>query len=145
MRKLESIFSGLIAVLCLGYLFFVWQMDDFGSVTEPGAVLGGLGLFVSLKVLYSALRTTEPKNSEQMPQDGLKRFGAYIVTSLLFIPVFETLGAYIAIFVLVLVLCRILGARGWLQPFVLAAASALIAYGLFYVALEVPLPRGVFF
>ena len=49
MRKLESIFSGLIAVLCLGYLFFVWQMDDFGSVTEPGAaffpaVLGGLGL-----------------------------------------------------------------------------------------------------
>ena len=80
-----------------------------------------------------------------MPQDGLKRFGAYIVTSLLFIPVFETLGAYIAIFVLVLVLCRILGARGWLQPFVLAAASALIAYGLFYVALEVPLPRGVFF
>lgn len=150
MRKLESIFSGLIAVLCLGYLFFVWQMDDFGSVTEPGAaffpaVLGGLGLFVSLKVLYSALRTAEPKNSEQMPQDGLKRFGAYIVTSLLFIPVFETLGAYIAIFVLVLVLCRILGARGWLQPFVLAAASALIAYGLFYVALEVPLPRGVFF
>ena len=35
MRKAESIFSMVIAILCLIYLFFIWQMDDFGAVTEP--------------------------------------------------------------------------------------------------------------
>ena len=150
MKKAEGIFSALIALLCLGYLYFVQQMDDFGSVTEPGAaffpgVLGALGLVVSLKVLYSALRTETASKKGAIPRDGLLRFFAYVVVSLIFIPVFETLGAYIAIFALVLILSKILGSKGWLQPFSLAAASAVIAYGLFYIALEVPLPRGIFF
>lgn len=150
MKKAESIFSASIALLCLGYLYFVWQMDDFGSVTEPGAaffpgVLGALGLVVSLKGLYSAMKAETAGKTGTIPRDGLMRFWAYVVVSLIFIPVFETLGAYIAIFALVLALNKILGSKGWLQPFTLAAASAVIAYGLFYVALEVPLPRGIFF
>ena len=149
MRKAESIFSLLVALLCLGYLFFIWQMDDFGTLNEPGAaffpgVLGAIGLLVSLRVWMTSLQKTAENKSGKIPRDGLKRFWGYVVASLIFIPVFETLGAYVAIFALVLVLAKILGSKGWLQPLGLAAATSVIAYLLFFIVLEVPLPRGIF-
>ena len=149
MKKAESIFSLCIALLCLGYLFFVWKMDEVGSVNEPGAaffpaVLGVLGLVVSLKILLTSMSGTATGKVINIPKPGLVRFWAYLAASLLFIPLFENLGANIAIFVLVLVLTKILGAKGWLRPVALASASSVVAYLLFVVMLEVPLPRGLF-
>lgn len=149
MRKTESVFSIVIAILCLGYLFFIWQMDDFGSVTEPGAaffpgVLGIVGLIVSLRVWMTSIKAKADSKKESVSKEGLKRFWSYVAASLIFIPVFETLGAYVAIFALVLVLSKILGGKGWVQPVGLAAASSIIAYLLFFIVLEVPLPRGIF-
>lgn len=149
MRKAESIFSMVIAILCLVYLFFIWQMDDFGAVTEPGAaffpaVLGVVGLVVSLSVWMTSRKEKKDSQKGSVSKEGLKRFWSYVVASLIFIPVFETLGAYVAIFALVLVLSKILGGKGWVQPVGLAAVSAIIAYLLFFIVLEVPLPRGIF-
>ena len=149
MRKAESIFSLLIAVLCLGYLFFVHQMDDYGEITEPGAaffpaVLGLLGLGVSLKIWISSMLKKEASKNAKIPREGQMRLFSYLVACLVFVPVFETLGAYVAIFALVLVLTKILGEKGWLRPLILAAASSVIAYLLFFIALDVPLPRGIF-
>ena len=64
MQKAERIFSFVIALLCLGYLFFVWKMDELGSVNEPGAaffpaVLGMLGLATSLKLLLTSMLVSE--------------------------------------------------------------------------------------
>lgn len=149
MRRAESVFSLAVAVLCLGYLFFVWQMDDFGTVTEPGAafvpgVIGVLVLAISVKILVTSVVKTEGGKAEKIPRDGLLRFLGYVVASVIFIPVFEILGAYIAIFALVLALTKILGSKGWLQPVGLAVASSVIAYVLFFTILDVPLPRGIF-
>lgn len=149
MKKAESIFSLCIALLCLGYLFFVWKMDELGSVNEPGAaffpaVLGMLGLVVSLKIMLTSMAGTEAGQAINIPRPGLLRFLTYLAAGLLFIPLFENLGANIAIFALVLVLTKVLGAKGWLKPVVLASASSVVAYLLFVVMLEVPLPRGLF-
>lgn len=150
MRRAESVFSLTVAVLCLAYLFFVRQMDEFGTVTEPGAafvpgVLGVVGFAVSMKLFFTSLRSPEKANKgEKIPRDGLLRFLGYIAASLIFIPMFEILGASVAIFVLVLVLTKILGSRGWVQPVGLAIASSVIAYVLFFTLLDVPLPRGIF-
>lgn len=149
MRRAESIFSLVLAVLCLGYLYFVWQMDDFGTVTEPRAafvpgVIGVLMLAIAIKIFISSLAKTGGGKAEKIPKDGLLRFIGYFAASLVFIPVFEMLGAYVAIFALVLVLTKILGSKGWVQPIGLAVASSVIAYVLFFVLLDVPLPRGIF-
>ncbi len=149
MRRAESIFSLAMAVVCLGYLHFVRDMEDFGSVTEPGAafvpgVIGVLVLAISLYIFIGSLRSKEGAKAAKIPRDGLLRMLGYLVACLIFIPVFEMLGAYVAIFALVLVLTKILGAKGWVQPLGLAAASAVIAYVLFFTLLDVPLPRGIF-
>lgn len=149
MRKAESIFSFVIALLCLGYLFFVWKMDELGSVNEPGAaffpaVLGMLGLATSLKLLLTSMLAPADGKAVNIPKPGLLRFLIYLAASLLFIPFFENLGANIAIFMLVLVLTKVLGAKGWVRPVALASASSAVAYLLFVVMLEVPLPRGLF-
>ena len=124
-------------------------MDEFGSVNEPGAaffptVLGMLGLATSLKLLLTSLSAPMTDKAVDIPKPGLLRFLTYLAASLLFIPIFEHLGANIAIFVLVLVLTKVLGAKGWLRPVALASASSVVAYLLFVVMLEVPLPRGLF-
>jgi putative tricarboxylic transport membrane protein len=149
MRRAESVFALAVAVLCLGYLYFVWQMEDFGSVTEPGAafvpgVIGVLVLAISVKILITSLLRADGGKAEKIPKAGLLRFIGYVVASLVFIPVFEILGAYIAIFALVLILTKILGSKGWIEPLGLAVASSVIAYVLFFTLLDVPLPRGIF-
>jgi hypothetical protein len=53
-----------------------------------------------------------------------------------------TIGFLTASFALVLVSSRLLGARGWLRPAVLAAGVTAAAYLIFVVWLAVPLPRG---
>lgn len=149
MRKAESVFALAITLVCALYLFFVWQMDDFGTVNEPGAAfipaaMGLVGLGLALGILVSSLRTGTDGKAEKIPRAGLLRFLAYVVASLVFIPLFENLGAIVAIFALVLVLTKVLGAQGWVRPVVLATSSSAIAYLLFYLVLEVPLPRGIF-
>ncbi len=149
MRRGESIFSLAVAVVCLGYLYFVREMEEFGSVTEPGAafvpaVIGVLVLVIAVRIFIASLRSGEGAKVERIPRDGLRRFLGYLAVCAVFIPVFEILGAYAAIFALVLALTKILGARGWAQPLGLAAASAVIAYVLFFTILDVPLPRGIF-
>ncbi|MHC1760783.1 MAG: hypothetical protein AB9917_15020 [Negativicutes bacterium] len=75
MRKAESGFSIVIAILCLVYLFFIWQMDDFGAVTEPGAaffpaVLGVVGLVVSLSVWMTSVKEKEIPKKNRSPKRG---------------------------------------------------------------------------
>lgn len=148
MFKAERTFTLTIAILCLGYMFFAWKMDDFGGITEPGAaffpiVLGLFGFVVSIKLFINTLHNKTEDKSASMPQEGTRRFGLCVVSSLLFIPLFEYLGAIIAIFALILAQTKILGAKGWVRPFILASVSSVVAYLLFYIVLEVPLPRGI--
>lgn len=148
MRRAESVFALLVALLCAVYLFFSWKIK-FGSMTEPEAgfmpvVLGVAGLIVSLALLAGSLQETVSKQAAEISREGKMRFIGCVAVCIIFIPVFEILGTIIAIFALALALTKILGSKGWLRPVLLATASSVIAYALFCIALDVPLPQGIF-
>jgi ATP/ADP translocase len=60
-----------------------------------------------------------------------------------FIPLFQFLGSILSIFFVVFLINKILGAKGWLQPLLLASICAVVTYVVFVLALDVPLPRGI--
>jgi hypothetical protein len=107
-------------------------------------LVGAMGLGTGLILFINSLRDTTTQSAEPISLDGKWRFTGCLLSSVIFIPVFEYAGASVAIFLLVLALTKILGAKGWLQPIILAAMSSVIAYVLFFTILDVPLPRGIF-
>jgi hypothetical protein len=61
-----------------------------------------------------------------------------------FIPLFKILGSILSIFLIVFLLNKILGAKGWLQPLLLGLVFAGATWAVFVMALDVPLPMGIF-
>jgi hypothetical protein len=55
----------------------------------------------------------------------------------------STVGTYVGIFVLVLVLSKLSGLGGWAKPVALAGCCTAVAYVLFGLILGVPLPLGI--
>ena len=148
MRTGESIFALFMVLLCAAYLFFS-QKIDIGTMNEPGAgfmpvVIGVTGLLISSIILIISLKEQVVKKAETISAVGMKRFIGCVAASILFIPVFKVLGTLIAVFALVLAMTKILGGQGWGRPIFLAATSSVIAYVLFIMILDVPLPLGIF-
>ena len=148
MRKTESVFSLLITLFCVGYLYFVWQMD-VGTLIDPGpgfmpAVVGIMALTSSFLIFLGSLKTkAAAKPPEETSKEGLWRLGVTAGTIVVFIPLFKALGAMASIFILVFLVNKILGAKGWLQPLLLASVCSIVTYLVFVLALNVPLPRGI--
>jgi hypothetical protein len=149
MRKAESVFSLLLTLLSIGYLYFVWKMD-VGNLMEPGpgfmpAVVGGMALTTSVLIFLGSLkRPAEAKPpSGEASTDGKRRFAATVAAIAVFIPLFQFLGSILSIFFVVFLINKILGAKGWLQPLLLASICAVVTYVVFVLALDVPLPRGI--
>lgn len=148
MRTGESIFALFMVLLCAAYLFFS-QKIDIGTMNEPEAgfmpvVIGVIGLLISSIILISNLKGQVVKKTEAISAVGMKRFIGCVIASILFIPVFNVLGTVVAVFALVLAMTKILGGQGWVRPIFLAAASSAIAYVVFIMILDVPLPLGIF-
>lgn len=148
MLKADTVFAFVIALLCGVYLLLSWQMG-VGSIEAPEAGLipvlfGAMGLISSLLIVATSFGSKKSTNNEKIPKQGLLRLIGCLVASVLFIPAFEFLGTIISIFILVLALTKIFGDDGWLRPIVLAAASTIAAYFLFFHLLDVPLPQGIF-
>lgn len=146
MARLESVFSFLMAAFCAVYLFLAWGIER-GTVSNPGAgfitvVLGVVGLATALLVFYKSLGISGRQQTE-LNKAGLTRFVKCLGAFVLFIPLFKYLGTIIAVFVLVFALTKILGSAGWRKPVALAAVSSIIAYVVFVILLEVPLPAGI--
>ncbi len=157
MTKKQNIFVGFIALVCAVYLYLALQMN-MGTVQGPGpgfvpAVIGFLGLLISLvslglnfwKSRKGKTQTSEEADDQKIDWNGLKRFGGYLLTLILFILMFQYLGTLIAIFGLVLSLTKISGSKGWVKPLLLAFLTSVCCYVVFNVLLSVPLPRGMIF
>jgi hypothetical protein len=148
MRKAEIVFSLAMTILCVGYLYFVRQMD-VGTVLEPGpgfmpAVVGIMALGTSFLIFLGSLkRPAGEKPLKEAPNEGKWRLAVLVAAIAAFIPLFNILGSIVSIFVIVFLLNRILGAKGWLQPLVLALICAAATWGVFVLALDVPLPKGI--
>lgn len=147
MARAESLFSFLFAVFCAIYLFLASNIDQ-GSMSNPGAgfmpaVLGTVGLGVSLLVFFSSLKRGKETKQAAMDTVGMKRFFSCLVSFIVFIPAFQYLGTEVSIFGLVLSVTKILGAPGWRSPLLLAVISTVTAYVVFVIILGVPLPEGI--
>ncbi|MEN6440074.1 MAG: tripartite tricarboxylate transporter TctB family protein [Syntrophobacter sp.] len=148
MPKAERLFQLILLLLCMVYLYASLN-TALGTIDEPGSgfvpsLLGGAGMAVALFNLINSLRKTTEGKEEGWSRDGMLRMGACVVITILFIAIFEVLGAIVSIFAAVFLMTKLLGAKGWLRPLLLATASALLSYFVFFSILEVPLPRGIF-
>ena len=148
-KKIEAAFALCIGTLAALYLFLSRNIDP-GSMLEPGPgfiprVLGVAALLIALVVAWQAVRTPGRHHEDVPTGAGLGRLAGFIVAIGVFIPLFECAGTGSAIFLLVLVLAKLLGSRGWVQPMLLAAITAAISYVLFLLLLDVPLPKGILF
>lgn len=148
MRNPETIFASVMSVLCVLYLYFSWKID-FGSMAEPSAgfmpiLLGFMGLTTCLILLVNSCRAEPVNKDSTIPREGARRFVGCIISSIFFIPIFQMAGAIIGVFSIVLALTKILGSQGWQKPIILAIISSATAFILFYMILDVPLPRGIF-
>jgi hypothetical protein len=147
MRRLKRSFLLFLFLGSLFYLYSAFQMD-VGTSTEPGTgfipvILGVMSLMVSLLLLISTLKEAEGELFENnSSQDKLRLLG-YIIVAILFVPIFEILGTIVAIFLVILSLNKISGAKGWVKPIALALISAIVVFVVFYKGLEVPLPQGI--
>ena len=148
MRKAESVFSLAMTLFCVVYLYFVWQMD-VGTLLDPGpgfmpAVVGIMALASSSLIFLGSLKTKKAAEpAGETSKAGLWRLGATAGAIVVFIPLFKGLGAMASIFILVFLVNKILGAKGWLQPLLLASVCSIVTYLVFVLALNVPLPRGI--
>lgn len=147
MRRLKRAFLLVLSLGSLFYLYAAFQMD-VGNITEPGtgfipAILGVVSLFASLFLLINTYKEADEKLFENNSRQDKLRLLGYIIVAILFVPIFEFLGTIVAIFLVILSLNKISGAKGWLSPVMLALVSALIVFFVFYKGLEVPLPQGI--
>jgi len=149
MRKAESVFSLVMTLLCGVYLYFVRRMD-VGTFVEPGpgfmpAVVGIMAISASALIFLGSLKGKEgAKPKEEAAGEGKWRFAALVAAIVAFIPLFKILGSILSIFLIVFLLNKILGAKGWLQPLLLGLVFAGATWAVFVMALDVPLPMGIF-
>jgi putative tricarboxylic transport membrane protein len=142
-----NVFTGSLVLVSLTYLLLAFRME-VGSITNPGSgfvpLLSGItALFASLILSIRRLRSNDEK-TESITKDGLRRFLGYLITVILFIPLFRILGTVISIFGMVLALTKISGSKGWFLPIIMAVSCSALTYVIFNLILTVPLPKGIF-
>jgi polyferredoxin len=149
MLEFKNIFTGILALICALYTVFSARMK-FGTITQPGpgfvpVFIGVAGLMLSLFVLISGLRKSNGKKSKDIDKKEKIRLVAFIIISVIFIPLSQYLGSILAIFILVLTLTKLFDSQGWVRPILFAAICSATVYVVFDTLLGVFLPQGIFF
>lgn len=111
-------------LLCLFYLYHALNLP-FGTLAETGPgffpiLLGVSGLLIAgLLLVSTAIQTRQlpvgPRllHGHSIDLAGNRDLLTYLATMVVFVAVFEFLGGIIALFLLVVVLSKICGFRGW--------------------------------
>jgi hypothetical protein len=147
MRKSDLI-CGLFW-LSLGMLITFWSMDyAVGSIVSPGPgflplVLGILLMLLSIILLKEFIKDGLIKNTgpASLPADW-KKIGYTISILLAATFLFETLGYFITIFLLMLLLMLVAELKSWKKILLIAVFSTFGVHLVFVVLLEQPLPVG---
>ncbi len=137
----------MITLFGLGYLLLSLQYD-IGTIRRPGPgalpVLLGTGLLiVGAALITQSLRPARGKE-EGVKERKMFRPALLVVAAIIgYVLLWPVLGTVFDTALLFLVLCRVMGAKGWAVPITL---SILFAVGLFWsfgTLLDVPFPEGV--
>ena len=150
MARRDALSAAGLAVLAVVYLganrqYALDTLATPGPGVFPLAVgLLALGLAVSQAVV--AMRAGPGAGPvDRAPRDGPARshVPALVAVLVAFAIAVGVVGFLTTSFVLVLVASRLLGARDWLRPAILAAGVTAAAYVIFVAWLGVPLPKGL--
>ena len=110
-----------------------------------GACLGILGF---VQFFYITLKKSMVKRAfaekEMVIRESRVRLGLNFLILFAYILLFRPLGFLLSTFVFFSILFIIPQPKKWLILLLLSASSVAVCYFVFYVWLEVPLPRGIF-
>ena len=147
MARRDLVSAAGLAVLAIAYLVANrrYALDTLaapGPGVFPLAVgLSMLGLAVAQAI--AAMRTRTATAPPARADGGPGGRVLLLVGVLVGYPIAAgAIGFLTASFALVLVSSRLLGARDWLRPAILAAGVTAAAYVIFVIWLSVPLPKG---
>ncbi len=135
-----------LAVLAIVYLV-ANRRYALDTLAAPGPGVFPLAVGVALLglVVCQAVGAIRSRGPVEPAAYGDKHGRVLVLVALLigYGVALHVVGFQVASFALVLLASRVLGARDWLRPGVLAAGVALAVHVIFVLWLGVPLPRGV--
>lgn len=139
---------------CLFYLYNSLQIP-VGRLSYPGPgffpiILGVVGAIISMVLVVNSFSKQKKVGKNQKnASKGEEMEGSFgrilgcIIGLGFFAVTFEAIGSLAGIFIIVLVLSKICGLRGWLSPLLLGLGSSLFIYVVFALWFKIPLPAGL--
>ena len=150
MTKRDDLVGGLFW-LCIGLLLGAWAKEyEIGSLTQPGpgllpSILAALLVVLSAILLGRAWRRRVPGEADSTgsPGAGWKRI-CYVVAVLFAATlVFEPLGYFLTIFLLIALLMLGTGPQDWKQGLLAGLCTAVGVHFVFVRLLAQPFPLGI--
>ena len=147
MRSNIAVAAVLLALA--GYIFLAAGTLPFGTMRVPQTAFFPKTLAVLLGIMSVILlaRTLVGREvvsgGEKIETQGWIRIAATLMTLAGFALALERLGFLLTTFLLMISLLRAIEAQKWRKVVVVALATALISYAIFYWLLGVPLPAGL--
>jgi len=143
--------SAIILTL-LGLAYFLLSLQyEFGTLKRPGPgtlpALLGLGLIIVGLALWVNSFRDRKKAGPGSSRAGQTIRPAVLVSVALvgYALLWPLLGTVLNTLLLFLVLCKLMGGKGWVTPVVASLVSAVGLFWAFGVLLDVPFPEGIGF
>lgn len=137
-EKIMTLFFLLGSIV---YLRLAGQLT-FGTLQSPRSgflpILAGItAVIVALLLVFNQLRS-----KESIPKDNVDwtKFIFILIGLLFYITTFNIIGYFTATFIFLFYLFKIGDTKGWIVPFMMAAASSTVFHLLFKYFLAVTLP-----
>ena len=145
----SNIAVAAVLLTLAGYIFFAAGTLPFGTVRVPQTAFFPRTLAVLLGIMsvIGLARTLAGREAlrggEKIETQGWIRIAVTLMTLAGFALALERLGFLLTTFLLMISLLRAIEAQKWRNVVVVALATALISYAIFYWLLGVPLPAGL--
>lgn len=144
----EKIVNGFLLLLSLFYTICA-RGYSFGTPTAPKTgflpqLVGYIAVVVSAYLFVLSLAGKGDAKDVKLNCD-YKRLGLLILSMILYIVLFDTLGYLICTVLLLIAAMKIGRVKGWKVPLIVALVTAVFFYAVFKMFLSVPLPSGIFF
>lgn len=148
--KAEAMVTLMVIICGLGYFWAATQYP-IGKLDNPGPglmprLLGIAFVFLSTSMLVTNWlgRRSGPPPSPAHKEQSLKLKTPLQVTVILifYVAALQPLGFALSTFLAIFFSARFMGLEGWGKPVILSVGTVGLAYLLFVVLLDVPLPVG---
>ena len=149
-NKAEAVATLLAAIFGLGYFLAATQYS-IGKLDSPGPglmprLLGIVFVFLSASLLITnwlGRRSGPPPSPAHEDQSRKLRTPLQVVVILIFyVAALQPFGFALSTFLALFFTARFMGLEGWKKPIILSFGTVALAYLLFVLILDVPLPVG---